>query len=105
MSELIMLIWTLRIERVYKGSQEHSKEEIRAQWVSKLNERLRLDRAAINERTKELKMDKNLVLSTWEGTLKNEKDLPEDWITKSGVLVGMESRESEEVARQPTNPD
>ena len=29
LSELIMLIWLLRIERVYKGSQEHLKEEIR----------------------------------------------------------------------------
>ena len=36
---------------------------------------------------------------------KNEKDLPEDWIKKSGVLVGMESRESKEVAHQPTDPD
>ena len=45
LSELIMLIWVLWIERVYKGSQEHSKEEIRARWVSRLNEKLRLDRA------------------------------------------------------------
>ena len=40
-----------------------------------------------------------------ERVSKNEKGLPEDWITKSGVLVGMESRESEEMARQPTDPD
>ena len=100
-----MLIWVLRIERVYKGLQEHSKEEIRAQWVSRLNEKLRLDRAVTHEKLKEIKTDKDLVLSTWKGSLKNEKDLPEDWITKSGVLVGMESRESEEVARQPTDPD
>ena len=100
-----MLIWVLRIERVYKGLQEHSKEEIRARWVSRLNEKLRLDRAATHKKLKEIKMDKDLVLSTWKGSLKNEKDLPEDWITKSGVLVGMESQESKEMAHQPTDPD
>ena len=57
-----------------------------------------------HEQLKEIKMDKDLVLSTWKGSLKNEKDLPEDWITKIGVLVGMESRESEEMACQPTDP-
>ena len=30
LSESIMLIWMLRIERVYKASQEDLKEEIRA---------------------------------------------------------------------------
>ena len=100
-----MLIWVLRIERVYKGLHEHPKEEIRARWVSRLNEKLRLDRAATHEKLKEIKTDKDLVLSTWKGSLKNEKDLPEDWIKKSRVLVGMESWESEEVARQPTDPD
>ena len=39
-----------------------------------------------------------------ERVSKNEKDLPEYWITKSGVLVGMESQESEEMAHQPTDP-
>ena len=105
LSKSIMLIWVLRIERVYKDSQEHSKEEIRARWVSRLNEKLRLDRAATHDKLKEIKTDKDLVLSTWKGSLKNEKDLPEDWITKSGVLVGMESQESKEMARQPTDPD
>ena len=50
-----------------------------------------------------VKTNKNLVLNTWKGTVKNEKDLPEDWITKCGVLVGMESWESKE-AHQPMDP-
>ena len=51
-----MLKWLLRIERVYKGSQERLKEEIGGQWVSKLHERLRLDRAVTYEWMKELKI-------------------------------------------------
>ena len=70
-----------------------------------MNEKLRLDRAVTHDKLKEIKTDKDLVLSTWKGSLRNEKDLPVDWITKSRVLVGMESQESEEMAGQPTNPD
>lgn len=92
-AESAMLIWILRIERVYKGEQEQTTEEIRARWVAKINERLKLDRAATHKKYDKQKTDRDLVLKTWSGTLKNESLLPDDWIETSGVLVGLEARE------------
>jgi len=43
-------------------------------------------------------LSKILVTQTWEGTLMGEKELPEDWTTKSGVLVGITRGQREEVS-------
>ena len=32
---------------------------------------------------------RDLVLTTWSGTLKNKHSLPDNWINTPGVLVGM----------------
>jgi hypothetical protein len=34
---------------------------------------------------------KGVVLNTWKGVLRNEKDIPKDWSTETGVLVRMQS--------------
>ena len=32
---------------------------------------------------------KKIVLGTWQGVIKNERDLPDDWTRGAGVLVGI----------------
>ncbi|KAK0486816.1 ribonuclease H-like protein [Armillaria luteobubalina] len=68
----------------------HSQEEIRRMWIDKMNQRLTIDRLLVNRcRYGSKALTKALVLSTWRGTLLNERSLPEDWIDQDGVLVGI----------------
>ncbi len=34
-------------------------------------------------------LSKRLVRQTWEGMLRDEETLPEDWTTANGILVGI----------------
>jgi hypothetical protein len=48
---------------------------------------------------------KGLVKGTWKGLLKDEGDLPEDWVgTNSGVLVGMDLKSRDWRTPDPTIP-
>ncbi|PBK61109.1 hypothetical protein ARMSODRAFT_840617, partial [Armillaria solidipes] len=56
-----------------------------------INQRLTIDRVLVNKhRYGSRVLKKAVVLSTWRGTLLNEKALPaKDWLDQNGVLVGM----------------
>ncbi|KAG2744934.1 hypothetical protein P692DRAFT_20849982 [Suillus brevipes Sb2] len=91
------LIWKLRCERTIKfeGVKEkfHSEYEIYNRWVHAINTRLKFDRLltdSIRYGKKALKTE--VVLKTWSGILLNEENLPDNWVHRSGVLVGMTPR-------------
>jgi len=91
------LIWKLRCERTIKlnGIREkfHSETEIYNRWIHTINMRLKFDRLLTDSMRygkKALKVE--TVLKTWSGILLNEDNLPENWVHKSGVLVGMAPR-------------
>ncbi|KAG2339348.1 hypothetical protein BDR05DRAFT_891892, partial [Suillus weaverae] len=71
----------------------HSETEILNKWIHAINTRLKFDRLLTNSMRygkKALKVE--TVLQTWSGTLQNEDNLPDNWIRKSEVLVGMAPR-------------
>ncbi|KAH9857856.1 hypothetical protein C2E23DRAFT_707174, partial [Lenzites betulinus] len=91
-SETAHLVWKTRCERVINRENEpeayHSEQELQNAWRAAMNNRLRLDVDMTNKKWRSRTLPKNLVLSTWEGVLENEQDLPSDWIRTKGVLVG-----------------
>lgn len=95
MAESKHLIWKIRCERrISKGDdpeQHHSEKEIHNRWLHQVNLRLQLDQAMTNARKYGPKaLSKKKVTETWSGTLLNGEDLPDDWVSKSGVLVGIQ---------------
>ncbi|KAJ7683356.1 hypothetical protein B0H17DRAFT_941990, partial [Mycena rosella] len=89
-SESAFLIWRLRCERVIQEKDPASAREIHNRWLRTINNRLGLDRAMTNEgRYGKRAIKKSLVLKTWRKTLKNERNLPKDWIWETEVLVGI----------------
>ncbi|KAK0470098.1 uncharacterized protein EV420DRAFT_1616459 [Desarmillaria tabescens] len=95
MTETVHLIWKIRCQRRIQRDDNdpaswHTKDEIRNLWVDAMNRRLTIDCAMVNKyKYGSRALKKATVLSTWRGTLLNEKALPEDWIDQNGVLVGM----------------
>ncbi|KIN99350.1 hypothetical protein M404DRAFT_155503 [Pisolithus tinctorius Marx 270] len=91
--ESVHLIWKLHCDWVInKGTLESipSNDEIHNKWVHTINLQLKFDCLQMDVQcygSKALKHD--LVLQTWQGTLLNEENLPDNWIWKSGVLVGI----------------
>ncbi|EIW86416.1 hypothetical protein CONPUDRAFT_45945 [Coniophora puteana RWD-64-598 SS2] len=88
------LIWKLRCERVNKMVQNppsaHHLEEVRNRWIKQINHRLALDKILTNKhRFGPKALKRAIVLNTWSGTLLNEDRLPNDWVTETGVLVGI----------------
>lgn len=91
------LIWKLRCERTIKfeGVKEkfHSENEIYNRWVHAINTRLKFDRLLTDSmRYGKKALKTETVLKTWSGVLLNEENLPDNWVHKSGVLVGMAPR-------------
>ena len=90
-SETAYLIWKLRNERRIQddeGLVQSTNEVIR--WTNTLNKRLTIDRMLTNKaQFRKNTLDGGLVKSTWRNCLRDEEDLPTDWPTARGVLVGM----------------
>ena len=85
------LIWKLRCERVISRSGRHfSEQEVTNRWFSALDRRLSLDRrtAALVQGKKRSRWAK-LVDGIWRPVLENSDNLPPEWVTNSGVLVGI----------------
>ncbi|KAK0495053.1 ribonuclease H-like protein [Armillaria luteobubalina] len=94
-TETLHLIWKIRCQRrIQQGDDDptkwHSEEQVWNLWIEAMNKRLTIDRLLVNKlRYGSKAMTKTKVLSTWRGTLHDEKSLPEDWISQRGVLVGI----------------
>ncbi|KAK0473530.1 ribonuclease H-like protein [Armillaria luteobubalina] len=77
MTETMHLIWKIHYE-------------VHNMWIDTLNKRLTIDHLLVNrQRYGSKALMKAKVLSTWRGTLLDEKSLPEDWTNQTRVLVGM----------------
>ena len=63
-----------------------------------INDRLELDCRMTHPHYKTRALSKSLVIQTWEKTLMDEEQLPEDWTSKSGVLVGITGEQRDEVS-------
>ena len=87
------LIWKLRCKRISddKPENEWPKEtKIHNQWLAIINTRLILDRATTSNKYSKKATKQKVVLDTWKNVLKNEKDLPQNWLKTPGVLVGID---------------
>ena len=93
-SESAYLIWRLRcewrIEREEDREKLHTVAEIVSRWLAAINLRLKFD-CLMTDRTRygRKAIDSELVRKTWDGVLHDEQGLPENWVSQSGVLVGM----------------
>jgi ribonuclease HI len=92
-SESAYLIWLLRCDRRINQKPPASRAEITRKWLWIINNRLQIDREMTNTNKYGRKaLPLSLVKKTWSRTLKNEKELPDDWPSWSrgiGVLVGV----------------
>ncbi|KAJ7574602.1 hypothetical protein C8J56DRAFT_722270, partial [Mycena floridula] len=96
-SEAAYLIWKLRNERIIpeegtgRAKPPATDAEIENRFYSALNIRLNLDCALTNKaKYGRHAIRKETVLSTWDGILHENNNLPEDWTRENGVLVGKE---------------
>jgi hypothetical protein len=61
--------------------------EIHNRWLMTINARLTLDRLSTNNKYGTKAIKPHTVLDTWTNVIKNEKDLPVNWIKPPRVLV------------------
>ncbi|KAI0056160.1 ribonuclease H-like protein [Artomyces pyxidatus] len=86
-SESAHLIWVLRCERAIQGIT-HTKKQITTRWRRAINKRLTLDRVTASKIIKKPKAILK-VIYTWTGTIKDENNIPQDWVSNPEVLVGI----------------
>ncbi|KAF9464302.1 hypothetical protein BDZ94DRAFT_1354993 [Collybia nuda] len=87
-SETAHLIWKTRCER----GTTHTRRELENKWTQCINTCLKLDILQTNHSEYGKKAIKeSVVLDTWKGILKDEGNLPKEWIWQSSVLVGIKS--------------
>lgn len=104
-SESAFLIWKLRNRRYFDGPDDQLDEDsIKRMWLAVINERLRMDQVLTSKKYKNKALKRKTVLKTWRKTLKGEKDLPKDWTTQTGVLVGIPPPERRSRRNQPVAP-
>ena len=104
-SEATYLIWKLRNERIFKYDSEEQwppAPEIHNRWLATINARLTLDRSSTNNKYGTKAIKPHTILDTWSNIIKNEKDLPVNWIKSPGVLVDVAPSEHQ---RGPDLPD
>jgi hypothetical protein len=85
-SESAHLIWVLQCERVIQ-EHEHTANETHNRWLRAINARLTDDKI-IATKIKRDEKSRRKTVNTWEHVLRNQGDLPNDWITHHEVLVG-----------------
>ena len=91
-SETAYLVWKLRNERRIRDDEGpiQTDDEVRKRWTHAVNKRAHPDRLLTNSaRFKKNAIEAKLVKATWSGCLAGEEDLPSDWPTAKGVLVGI----------------
>lgn len=93
-SESAHLIWKLRCHwRIQNEGNPDSilpSSAVRRKWLHAINRRLKFDVLHTNKSCYEKKaLRRQLVLQTWRNTLHDEENLPDDWTTIPGVLVGI----------------
>ncbi|KAJ3757153.1 RNase H-domain-containing protein [Lentinula raphanica] len=90
-SESAHLIWKIRCERVIKGRNAPSHEEITRRWKKSIEARLELDHLMITTQFRKRCLSRGLVKRTWKDVISDEDNLPDEWMGEAGVLVGIRS--------------
>lgn len=90
-SETAYLIWVLRCQRVieWENSKTHTINELTNRWHHMINQRLLMDQVMTKRNFEKKALSSQVVLSTWNGVIQDQQDLPENWINTAGVLVGV----------------
>jgi hypothetical protein len=94
MSESAHLIWKIRCEwrinREGSPTRMYTIDEIEATWERAMNRRLQLEHLMTDTtRYGKKALKAKLVEKTWWGVLRNQENLPEDWLKMGAeVLVG-----------------
>ena len=96
-SESAHLIWRLRCKWRINDEADPEKipteKEIRTTWLNMINRRLQLDCLLTNKHKYGKKaLRPSLVEKTWWGVLRNQGNLPENWLSTTGVIVGIGER-------------
>ena len=100
MSESAHLIWKIRCERVIQiEGEEILLNKINNRWIVIMNARLDLDRKMTHSKYEKKSLSKKTSQNTWKNTLRDERLLPEDWVTNSGVLVSIDLRDDDRRGR------
>ncbi len=90
--EATHLIWKMRCERVIQHDGNPEKwltlREVSNRWACAINRRLAMDQSLTAARLQKGATPRATVLETWSTVLMQNRNLPEDWIGKPGVLVG-----------------
>ncbi|KAJ6484776.1 hypothetical protein C8R45DRAFT_904010 [Mycena sanguinolenta] len=91
-AESMHLIWKLRCESIigHDGTPP-TVNEVHNRWVRAMNDRLQIDINLTDRKRfgKQYTVAPALVLETWNGTLLQNDELPDDWLKEPGVLVGI----------------
>ena len=90
MTESLYLIWKLRCERVIQNDkQEFTILEVIRRWYAALDRRLELDRRSCAGFLGRSALKADAVACIWGPVLQASGELPQNWVTDSGVLVGI----------------
>ncbi|KAL7280620.1 hypothetical protein ACG7TL_005557 [Trametes sanguinea] len=93
MTESAHLVWKVRCERVIDTEANpphcHTDVTIASRWLAAMNRRLALDQQLTRPIKGRVYLDRATVLRTWSGVLEDEASLPDDWVFRPRVLVGM----------------
>ncbi|KAF8330807.1 uncharacterized protein EI90DRAFT_2996369, partial [Cantharellus anzutake] len=84
-------LWKARCRRVMNPDRPQTTyKEVKNALKAGLNDKLHQDIALTNRNKYGRKaLPPKLVLHTWSGNLQNEESQPDNWLSSSGVLVGI----------------
>ncbi|TFK85300.1 hypothetical protein K466DRAFT_622419, partial [Polyporus arcularius HHB13444] len=89
-TESLYLIWKLRCERVIQNDgEEPTLQEVSRRWYATIDRRLDLDRRSCASYLGKRALNAKTVASIWRPILEARDELPSNWVTDSGVLVGI----------------
>ncbi|EJF64708.1 hypothetical protein DICSQDRAFT_52837, partial [Dichomitus squalens LYAD-421 SS1] len=89
-SETAYFIWKLRCERVIRNEgRPFTETQVKRKWYANLNRRMRLDCRSTARRFGKQALKPGFVELIWSPVLEDAGGLPPDWVSKSGVLVGI----------------
>ncbi len=90
LTESLYLIWKLRCERVIQNEKrEFTIPEVTRRWYATMDRRLELDRRSCAKHLGRCALTAHAVACIWEPILQARGELPRNWVTDSGVLVGI----------------
>ena len=96
-SQSLDLIWKIhckwQIQCDADPSCLHTTQEIHNHWLATINAKLHLNCLLTDHHWYGHKaLNSTLVQCTWQGTLHDKLNLPNDWHKSTGVLVGIEAQ-------------